>query len=85
MRRPINPLENIDLFNIYSIWKEKKYLIIYVLKRSLTLSHTSPFVELSAIFISFEIVVCKLFQFGKVENLSFGKGLFNSLLNHTGF
>ena len=29
--------------------------------------------ELSAIFIKFEIVVCKLFQFGNVQNLSFGK------------
>ena len=33
------------------------------------------FGELSAIFILFEIVVCKLFQFGGVWNLSFGKGL----------
>ena len=34
-----------------------------------------PFEELSAIFIKFEIVVCKLFQFERVLNLSFGKGL----------
>ena len=34
-----------------------------------------PFGELSATFIKFEIVVCKLFQFGTVKNLSFGKGL----------
>ena len=27
------------------------------------------------IFIKFKIVVCKLFQFGGVENLSFGKDL----------
>ena len=47
-----------------------------------------PFGELSTIFIQFEIVVCKLFQFGRVLNLSFGKGLkgvilisFNSLPN----
>ena len=32
-----------------------------------------PLGELSAIFIEYEIVVCKLFQFGKVENLSFEK------------
>ena len=31
--------------------------------------------ELSGIFIKFEIVVCKLFQFGRDLNLSFGKGL----------
>ena len=30
---------------------------------------------LFAIFIPFEIVVCKLFSFGKVQNLSFGNGL----------
>ena len=34
-----------------------------------------PFGELYDIFIKFEIVVCKLFQFGRVKNLSFGKGL----------
>ena len=34
-----------------------------------------PFRELSAIFIEFEIVICKLFQFEGVQNLSFGKGL----------
>ena len=34
-----------------------------------------PFGELSVIFIKFQKVVCKLFQFGRVQNLSFGKGL----------
>ena len=34
-----------------------------------------PLGELSVIFIKFEIIVCKLFQFGRVQNLSFGKGL----------
>ena len=33
------------------------------------------FGELFAISIKFEIVVCKLFQFGRVSNLSFGNGL----------
>ena len=32
----------------------------------------------SANFIKFEIVVCKLFQFEIVQNLSFGKGLNNT-------
>ena len=32
-----------------------------------------PFRELSAIVIKFEIVVCKLPQFGRVQNLSSGK------------
>ena len=31
--------------------------------------------ELSTIFTNFKIVVCKLFQFGRVQNLSFGKEL----------
>ena len=34
-----------------------------------------PFWELSAIFIKCEIVDCKLFQFGRVLNLSLGKRL----------
>ena len=33
------------------------------------------FGELSAIFMEFEIVVCNLFQFGRVQILSCGKGL----------
>ena len=33
--------------------------------------------KLSAIFIKFKIVVCKLFQFGRVQDLSFWKGLIN--------
>ena len=38
-----------------------------------------PFKELSSTLIMSEIVVCKLFQFGRVINLSSGKGLNNSL------
>ena len=34
-----------------------------------------PFGELSAICVKLEIVICKLFQFGSVKYLSFGKGL----------
>ena len=34
-----------------------------------------PYRELSAIFIKFEIVICKLFQFERVNILPFGKGL----------
>ena len=34
-----------------------------------------PFEELSAIFIKFEIAICKLFLSGGVHKLSFGKGL----------
>ena len=35
----------------------------------------------SAIFVKFKIVVCKLFQFGIVQNLSFGK-VFPLLFSH---
>ena len=34
-----------------------------------------PFGLLSAIFVKLKIVVCKAFEFGRVSNLSFGKGL----------
>ena len=40
-----------------------------------------PFLELSAIFIKIEIVVCKLFQFGRTQNLTFWKGLTTEGLN----
>ena len=33
------------------------------------------FREVSSIFIELKIVVCKLFQFGRVKKMSFGKGL----------
>ena len=35
----------------------------------------STHLENSTIFIKFELVICKLFQFGNVKNLSFGNGL----------
>ena len=51
-------------------------------KKSLTTSNFSfshsvlyLFRELSIIFIKFEIVICNLFQFRRVYNLSFWKGL----------
>ena len=40
-----------------------------------------PYEELPSIFIKFEIVVCKLFQFGRVQNLLFGKGLKPLIVN----
>ena len=42
---------------------------------SFSLSVFIPFGELSAIFIKFKIVICKLCQFGRVQSLLFGKGL----------
>ena len=54
-------------------WEKEKLLIT----SNFSFSHSVfyPFGELSGIFIKFEIVVWKLFQFGSVWNLSFGKGL----------
>ena len=43
--------------------------------RSRHLIITDPFEEISVIPNKLEIVVCKLFQFGGVQNLSFGKKL----------
>jgi hypothetical protein len=41
----------------------------------------NPFEGLSAIFIKFKTVICKLFQFGSIQNLSLGKGLSHSVIN----
>ena len=56
-----------------TLWEKKKLLVTsnFFISRSVFY----PFGEFSAIFIKSEIVVCKLFQFGKVYNLSFGKEL----------
>ena len=53
-------------------WEKEKLLI----KSNFFFSHSVfyPFGQLSSIFVKFEIVVCKLFQFGRVENLSSGNG-----------
>ena len=55
------------------LWEKEKLL----LTSNFTFSHSVfyPFGELSAISIEFKIVVCKLFQFGSVKKISFGKGL----------
>ena len=47
-----------------TLWKEEKLLVT----SNFTLFHSvfCPFRELSAIFNKLEIVVCKLFQFGRV-------------------
>ena len=56
-----------------TLWEKEKLLIT----SNFSFSHSVfyQFGELSAIFIKYEIVVCKLFQFGRVQKLSFGKGL----------
>ena len=58
---------------------DKEKLLI---KSNFSFSHSVfyPFGELSAIFIKFRTVVCILFQFGRVKNLSVGKELNTGLL-----
>ena len=76
----VNPLPNKPWFSLVcstSHWKtqwEKEKLLV---TSNFSFSHSVfyPFRELSANFIKLKIVVCKLFQFGRVQSLSFGKGL----------
>ena len=84
-----NPFPNKSLFLhacstslLKTLWEKEKLLV----RSNFSFSHSVfyPFGGLAAIFIKLEIVVCKLFQFGRVSNLLFGKGLakrkcFNSL------
>ena len=78
--KPLNPFPNKPWFLrvcstslLKMLWEKEKLLVT----SNFSFSHTVfyPFRELSTIFINFKIVVCKLFQFGRVQNLSFGKGL----------
>ena len=63
-----------------TLWKKEKLLV----KSNFSFSHSVlyPFKELSAIFTKLKIVVCKLFQFGGVQNLSYWKG-FRDLLTES--
>ena len=56
------PVSNTSL--VKTLREKKKLLITSNFSFSLSVFH--PFGELSSIFIKFEIVVCKLFQFGRV-------------------
>ena len=58
-----------------TLWEKEKLLVTNNFSFSHSVFYT--FGKLSAIFINFEIVVYKFFQFGRVWNLSFGKGLIN--------
>ena len=63
-------------------WEKDKLLVTNNV--SFSPSFFYAFGKLSDIFIKFNIVVCKLFQFGRVQNLSLGKGLsieFNYIIN----
>ena len=55
-----------------TLWEEEKLLITS--NYSFTHRVSYPLGKLSAILINFEIIVCKFFQFGSVQILSFGKG-----------
>ena len=60
-----------------TLWEKEKLLATSNFSFSYSIFY--PFVALSTIFIKFEKVICNLFQFGRVENFSFGKGLNKSI------
>ena len=75
-----NPFPNKPWFSrvcstslLKTLWEKEKLLVT----SNFSFSHSVfyPNGELPAVFIKTKIVVCKLFQFGKVKNLSFGKEL----------
>ena len=68
---PVHPFPNKPWFLsvcstsvLKTLWEKKKLLVT----SNFSFSHSVfyPFGELSAILITFEIVVCKLFEFGRV-------------------
>ena len=76
----LNPFPNKPWFSrvcrtslLKTPWEKEKLLVT----SNFSFSHGVfyPFGELSATFIKFEIVVCKVRQFGRVLNLWFGRGL----------
>ena len=75
-----NPFPNKSLFLrvcstslLKTLWEKERLLET----SNFSFSHSVfyPVITLSAVFIKFKIVVCKHFQFGRVQNLSSGKGL----------
>ena len=76
----INSFPNYPLFShvcsttiLKTLWEKEKLLMT----SNFSFSHSVfyPVIELFAVFIKFRIVVCKLFQFGRVQNMLFGNGL----------
>ena len=68
---PFNPFPHNDTFwcpwetsLLKTLWEKEKLLIM----SNFSFSHSIfyPFGWLSAIFVKFEVVICKLFQFGRV-------------------
>ena len=56
-----------------TLWEKEKLLVMSNFSFSHSVFYLSG--ELSAIFVKFRIVVCRRFEFGGVQNQSFGKGL----------
>ena len=56
-----------------TLWEKEKLLVTSNFSFSLSVFYSLG--ELSAVFTKYEIVVCKVFEFGTVYNLLFGKGL----------
>ena len=79
----VNPFPNKPWFSsVYSdsllkTLREKEKLLV-TSNFSFSYSVFNPFGKLPTIFIKFTVVVCRVFQFGRNQNLSFGKGLNNS-------
>ena len=76
----VNPFPNKTCFLfvcstslLKTLWKKEKLLVTSNFSFSYSVFY--PLEEVSAIFIKFVIVVSKLFQFGRVLILSFGKEL----------
>ena len=83
--RHINPFPNNPWFlHVYSTSLLKTQWEKIMSNFSFSHSVFNPFGGLPVISIIFEIVVCKLFQSGRVQNLSFGKGLNGGALSLVG-
>ena len=81
----INPFPNKPWFScvwytslLKTLWEKDKLLVTSNFSFFHSVFYHSvfyPLGKLSSIVIKFKIVLCKLFQFGRVQNLLFGKGL----------
>ena len=90
LREPLNfnPFPNKHWFSrvcstslLKTLWEKEKLLVAKIF--SFFRSVFYPFQAFSVIFLEFKTVVCKLFQFGRVWNLSFGKELSQSVLSNS--
>ena len=74
----VNPFQSSTIL-LKTLWEKDKLLVTNFFSVSHSVFY--PFGELSAVLIKFEIVVCKLFQFGPVRNSVIWEGV-NSLPNN---